>query len=142
MVHALSEIRRILVPDGIMIDLRPISGRLPVEIVSTRALREAGHLQDLENCIRDDEVANRVMAEAEGQGWFIRQTEEYFPFVYSWDTPSEMEEWIETEWQDYTQLDDESKQATRSAWASADADARVQVKVKMLITCWKVRIRK
>ena len=138
MVHALSEIWRVLVPDGILLDLRPLSGRLPIEIVSARAIREVGHLQDLEDCLRDDEAANHAMAQAEGQGWFIRQAEDSFPFVYSWDTPSEMEEWIETEWQDYTRLDDESKQAALSAWASADADARVQVKVKMLITRWKV----
>jgi hypothetical protein len=138
MVHALSEIRRVLVPAGIMVDLRPMAGRLPIEIVSTRAIYETGHMQDLESCIRDDEFANHAMAKAQQQGWFIREAEDFFPYVYSWDTPSEMEEWIETEWQDFTRLDDLSKQETRSAWASADADACVQVKVRMLITRWKV----
>ena len=138
MVHALSEIRRVLVPDGIMVDLRPLSGRMALEIVSTRESRLAGHLQDLEDCLRDDESANHWMSQAEQRGWFLREAEDFFPFVYSWDTPSEMEEWIESEWQDYTRLDDESKQAARSAWASADADARVQVTVKMLITRWRV----
>jgi hypothetical protein len=138
MVHALNEIRRVLVTDGIMIDLRPVSDRWPIEVISVSAVRGTGHLQDLDPCIRDDEAANRSMARAEQQGWFIRQTEDFFPLIYSWDTPSEMEEWIETEWSDSILLDDESKQATRSAWATADADARVQIKAKMLISRWKV----
>jgi hypothetical protein len=78
------------------------------------------------------------MARAEQQGWFTRQAEDFFSFIYSWDTPSEMEEWIDTEWSDSILLDEESKQATRSAWMSADADARVQIKAKMLITRWRV----
>jgi hypothetical protein len=138
MVHALNEIRRVLVTDGIMIDLRPVSDRWPIEVISVSAARGTGHLQDLDPCIRDDEAANRSMARAEQQGWFIRQAEDFFPFVYSWDTPSEMEGWIETEWSDSILLDDERKQATRSAWATADADARVQIKAKMLISRWKV----
>lgn len=138
MVHALSEIRRVLVPDGIMIDLRPVSGRWPLEVISISAVRGTGHVQDLDPCIRDDEAANRSMARAEQQRWFIREAEDFFPFTYSWDTPSEMEEWIDTEWSDSILFDDESKQATRSAWASADADARVQIKARMLITRWKV----
>ena len=138
MVHALNEIRRVLISDGIMIDLRPVSERWPIEVISLRGVRGSGHLQNLELCIRDDEAANRSMDRAGQQGWFIREAEDFFPYVYSWDTPSEMEEWIETEWSDYIQVDDESKQATRSAWATADADARVQIKANMLITRWRL----
>lgn len=138
MVHALDEIRRVLVNDGIMIDMRPILDHWPIEVVSTREIRGTGKIQDLPPGIADDEAANRSMAQAERDGWFIRQEEAFFPFVYSWDTPSEMEEWIKEEWEDFIRLDEETKQATRSAWASADADARVQVKVKMLITRWRI----
>lgn len=138
MVHALSEIRRVLTADGIMIDLRPVSGRWPIEVISVSGVRGTGDLQDLEPCVRDDEAANLSMARAEQQGWFIRQAEDFFSFIYSWDTPSEMEEWIDTEWSDSILLDDESKQATRSAWATAEADARVQIRARMLITRWRV----
>jgi hypothetical protein len=137
MVHALDEIRRVLVKDGILIDLRPILDGWPVEVVSARDKRETGRIHDLPAGMADDEAANRSIAQAEQDGWFIRQAEEFFPFIYSWDTPSEMEEWIEEEWQEFIRLDEDTRQATRSAWASADADARVQVKVKMLITRWK-----
>jgi hypothetical protein len=49
-----------------------------------------------------------------------------------------LEEWIATEWHEFISIDDKTKKATRSVWASADADARVRVKVKMRITRWKV----
>jgi hypothetical protein len=138
MVHALDEIRRVLVNGGLMIDMRPILDRWLIEVVSARGIGGTGRIQDLAPGIADDEAANRSIAQAEQAGWFVREQEEFFAFVYSWDTPSEMEEWIEAEWQDFIQLDEETRQATRSTWASADADARVQVKVKMLITRWRV----
>jgi hypothetical protein len=138
MVHALDEIRRVLVDGGILIDMRPILDHWPVEVVSARNIRRTGRIEDLPPGIADDEAANRSIAQAAQDGWFIRQAEEFFPFLYSWDTPSEMEEWIESEWQDFVRVDEDTRQATRSAWASADADARVQVNVKMLITRWKI----
>jgi hypothetical protein len=138
MVHALSEIRRVLVPNGILIDLRPVLDRWPIEVVSAREIRETGRMLDFPRGPEDDEAAHRSFAQAEYSGWFVRETEDFFPFVYSWDTPSEMEEWIADEWQDFIDIDEETKRATRSAWALGDADTQVRVKVKMFITRWKV----
>ncbi|HXQ34908.1 MAG TPA: hypothetical protein VN843_12915 [Anaerolineales bacterium] len=137
MVHALSEIRRVLLPNGILIDLRPILDHWQIEVVSAREVRETGRVQDFPIGLADDEAANRSMALAEEQGWFVREQEEFFSYVYSWDTPKEMEEWIEEEWHGFIGLDEETKQATRSAWALGDADAQVRVRVKMLISRWK-----
>jgi hypothetical protein len=137
MVHALSEIRRVLVPNGILIDLRPILSNWPIEVVSAREIRETGRIQDLPVGLADDNAANQSIAQAEQNAWFTREEEEFFPFYYSWDSPSEMEEWITEEWHDFIQLNEESKRATRSAWALGDADSAVRVGVKMLITRWK-----
>ena len=138
MVHALSEIRRVLIPNGILIDLRPVLDRWQVEVLSAREIRETGRMQDFPLGLADDEAANQSIANAAENRWFVREQEEFFPYVYSWDTPKDIEEWIEDEWEGFIELDEQTKQATRSTWASADADARVQVKVKMLITKWKV----
>ena len=137
MVHALSEIRRVLLPDGILIDLRPILDQWQIEVISTRELRETGRVRDFPIGLADDEAANRSVAQAEAQGWFIREQEEFFSYTYSWDTPKEMEEWIEEEWHGFIDLDEDAKRATRSAWALGDADTQVRVKVKMLITRWR-----
>jgi hypothetical protein len=137
MVHALSEIRRALVPNGILIDLRPVLSNWPIQVVSAREIRETGRIQDLPLGLADDTAANQSIAQAEQNGWFTREAEEFFPFYYLWDSPSEMEEWIADEWHDFIRLDEASKQATRSVWALGDADSAVRVGVKMLITRWK-----
>ncbi|RPJ23269.1 MAG: hypothetical protein EHM33_21400 [Chloroflexi bacterium] len=139
MVHALGEIRRVLVPNGILIDLRPVMDRWQVEVASAREFRETGRVHDLPSPLADDEAANRAMAQASEDGWFARQREEFFSYYYSWDTPSEMEEWIAEEWDDFIGMHEETKRATRSAWALGGADARVRLRVKMLITRWRVK---
>ena len=138
MVHALAEIRRVLVPNGILIDIRPLADHWPVEVASSRGLEEAGRVDDLPEQVNVDVASNKAMKEVESRGWFIREQSEFFSFLYSWDTPSEMEEYIAEDWTDFAGLSDNTKRATRSAWASSDADARVQVKVKILISRWKV----
>lgn len=133
MVHALGEIHRVLVPDGALIDLRPLSDRWLVEVHSARETRETGRVTDLPLGLQDDNAANQAMTEAESKGWFVRERDGFFPLYYSWDSPAEMEKWIDEEWENFIGLDEETKRATRSAWAASDADSRVRVKVKMLI---------
>ena len=137
MVHALSEIRRVLVPNGILIDLRPLLSHWPVEVKSGRETCVTGRIQDLPLGLADDEAANQSIAHAEQNKWFAREAEEFFPFYYSWDSPTEMEEWIAEEWDEFIELDEESTRATRSAWALGDADSAVRVGVNMLITRWR-----
>jgi len=137
MVHALSEIHRVLVPDGILIDLRPIADRWAIEVFSARETQETGHVTDLSLGLEDDEAANRAMRDAESKGWFTRENETFFPLHYVWDTASDMEQWIDKEWENFIGLDEEARRATRSAWALGDADARVRVQAKMLIAKFK-----
>ncbi len=137
MVHALSEIQRVLAPDGILIDLRPLADRWPIEVASRREAREAGRLTDLEIGLEDDRAANESMHQAESQGWFLREREEFFPFFYYWDSPNEMREYLDEEWSDFMAVDEEVWKTIRSMWAVADADARLRIRVKMLITRWK-----
>ena len=137
MVHALSEIKRVLVPDGILIDLRPIADNWRVEVFSVRETRETGTMTDLPLGVEDDTAANQAMSKVEANGWFVREHEEFFPLHYVWDTASEMEQWIDEEWESFIALGDETRRATRSAWALGDADSQVRVRAKMLITKWR-----
>ncbi|NJC96118.1 MAG: hypothetical protein C3F07_03360 [Anaerolineales bacterium] len=139
MVHALGEIRRALAPGGILIDLRPVSDRWSIEVFSRRETRVVGQVTDLPLGLADDAAANQAMTDAEAQGWFRRESEAFFPLHYVWDTASEMETWIDEEWENFIGLDEETRRAARSAWALGEADSRVRVKVKMLITRWRTR---
>ncbi len=105
MVHALEEIRRTLVPQGLLIDLRPLADRWPVELVSSQTPREMGRMTDLPAGLADDQAANDAIREAHRRGWFGLESDQSFPFYYYWDTPEELLEHIQEKWGDYMQLD-------------------------------------
>ena len=136
MVHALDEIRRTLKPNGILIDLRPVESSWSVEVSSSAGYQLAGRLTDVPKGLADDEAAFKAMREVESRRWYIKEKEEEFAFFYYWDTPSEMKEFMETEWEDFEKMEEDVFEKTKSLWAIANADARVRVRVKMLITRW------
>lgn len=137
MVHALSEIYRTLKPNGLLIDLRPVESNWGVEVVSGSGWQASGRLNDLPQGVEDDEAAFKSIKEAEGKGWYIKEKENEFDFFYYWNTPSEMKEFMEEEWEDFEKLDEDVYRKTSALWVSANADARVRVRVKMMITLWK-----
>ncbi len=137
MVHALSEIRRTLIPGGMLIDVRPLAGSWPVEVTTARKIDVAGTVVDLPSGPADDHAANATLAKAEGDGWFRRLAEENFPLSYYWDSPSEMLQYLEEEWSDFASLDAGTQSSVRAKWAIADADARVRIRMNMLITRWE-----
>lgn len=136
MVHALDEIRRTLKPNGVLLDLRPVEDNWQVEVVSSTGWQAAGRLSDLPAAVEDDEAAFHAMREAESNGWYVREKEKEFDFFYYWDTPSEMKEFMESEWDDFEKLEESVYRKTSSLWVSAGGDARVRVRVKMFITLW------
>lgn len=138
MVHALDEICRTLKPNGYLIDLRPVEASWGVEVVSSSGWQVCGRLNDLPQGVADDEAANQAIGQVERRGLFIKEKESEFDFFYYWDTPSEMKEFMETEWEDFEKLEEDVYRKTSSAWVSAGADARVRVRVKMLITKWTI----
>ena len=137
MVHALEEIKRTLVPLGLLIDLRPLLGAWPVEIAWGNDYREVGRLTDIPEALSDDEAANRAIDEAARRNWFTLEGGERFSLFYTWDTASDMEQFLHDEWDGFVQLDEKVGRAAKSAWAVANADARVRVRVEMMINRWK-----
>ncbi len=136
-MHALEGIKRVLVPGGLLIDLRPLLERWPVEIAWENGYREVGRLTDLPEGLSDDEAANRAMEEAARRGWFALEQGECFSLFYSWDTASDMEQYLREEWDSFVQLDEEVSRAAKSTWAVANADARVRVRARMIINRWR-----
>jgi hypothetical protein len=139
MVHALNEIHRTLKPGGLLLDLRPLESRWPVEVATGSSMTEIGRLVDLPIAIADEEAASRAVEEAESRGWFVNIKEQRFPFFYYWDTPSEMKEFMDVEWEGFEKLEEAVFADVKSAWAVANADARLRIRVSMLITCWEKR---
>jgi hypothetical protein len=137
MVHALEEIRRTLVLGGFLIDLRPLTGREPVEVTTDRNHHEVGRLTNLPGDQADDEAANSAIKEAARRGWFVLESKQNFPFLYYWDTPGEMREYIQEKWSDFVLLEDDLFTAVKTAWTAAGAEGRVRVRMKMQLTRWR-----
>ena len=134
MVHALEEIHRVLDRSGKLIDLRPLLDRWPVEVASNSLISQAGRVTDLAGPLADDAAADQALAEAESRGWFLREREDVFPFYYYWDTPKEMQEYIDETWNDVIRIEAGLWKDLRSSWATANADVRVRLRLKMKIT--------
>src|SRR5512142_3309296 len=120
MVHALQEAQRVLAPGGLVVDLRPLLDRWPIELASAREQRTVGRAADLSEPVSDDAAANAAMAEAAASGRWARELQEQFPLLYYWDTPAEMQEYITDEWDDVIAVDDAVWRDLKSAWAIAD----------------------
>lgn len=137
MVHALGEIYRTLKPDGVLVDLRPLEDSWSVEVVSGAGWQAAGRLSDMPMGLADDAAANQAMNDVQARAWFIQQKREDFSFFYYWDTPSEMKEFMEAEWEDFEKMEEDVYRKTAALWASSGADARVRVRVRMSIAAWE-----
>ena len=139
MVHALSEIRRVLAPEGVLIDMRPLMEQWPVEASWSSGYAEAGHATDLPTALADDVAANSAIAEAVRAGRLQREGEEVFPFFYYWDTPKEMQDYLAENWDDVIRVEEAAWANLRSVWATATADARVRIRLKMLIARYQLQ---
>lgn len=139
MVHALEEIRRVLKPNGELIDLRPVEDHWPLEISTTSGYQSTGRLANLPVAVADDEAAFHAMHEVESKGWFTKRNEVEFSYFYYWDTPSEMKDFMEQEWGNAKQLEEHTLKAVRSVWTVANADARIRLRVRMHLSIWDKR---
>jgi hypothetical protein len=137
MVHALEEIRRVLVLEGDLIDLRPLPDQRSVELNLGRSWQEIGCLTNLPVETTDAEAADTALQTAARQGWFFRESKRTFPFFFYWSTPEEMRQYIKEEWGDFTVMQDDLYSAVQSAWEAAGPDQRVRVRIKMLLARWQ-----
>jgi hypothetical protein len=95
MVHALSDARRVLVPDGTLVDLRPLSASFPIDaIVGSEAIRvgEAGAASGPD----DDRAADRsIRTQVEG-GWLVPRHHAHFDIHFYWDSTAAMADYMRT----------------------------------------------
>ena len=137
MVHALKEVQRVLRPNGILIDLRPLEQPWPLEIASAAEVNVAGWLNAVPSAVADDQAAFHAIAEVQSQGWFVNEREEAFSYFYYWDTPTEVKEFMDEEWAGLDKMDTQLYNKIRSVWAAANADARLRMRVSMHIARWR-----
>lgn len=136
-MHALKEIRRALIPGGLLIDLRPVASHWPVEVMAGAETFAAGQVQDLPAQIADDAASEAALAQAESAGWFIRESAGAFDLAYYWDTPDEMKTYVDEDWRDYIGLPDDVLAQARRMMAAHGAAARARVRLRMFVSRWR-----
>jgi len=112
MVHALKEAYRILVPRGMMIDVRPLSVDVPLEIIYKRGSESAGII-DMSPGIDLDIAADRAIVSVVKDRIFVESKVEIFDFAFYWKTLNDMQDDIEEFWKDDVIVSDEVVQQAR-----------------------------
>lgn len=130
MVHALHEAWRVLVPQGILIDLRPYCVDVPLEILSKEGIESAG-LVDMSPDIVDDQAADAAISAVVGEGIFNELMSDYFDFAYYWNSVEEMMVDWDEKWKDNTILPEEVVQQASILYQKHDARARLRVRIRM-----------
>ena len=99
MVQALDEARRVLVPHGNLIDLRPYCVEAPLEVVFDGSVEPAG-LGDTSSSRPDDLAADRAVDTVSGRGGLYKLKTEYFDCAYYWNSDKELLADLEGKWKD------------------------------------------
>ena len=114
MVDALQEVCRVVVPGGIVVDLRPISARYRLEVVTDTVATAVAEIEAYE-ARDDDNAADAAVEHAVSQGWLLQGGGVQFDFEFYWDTVVEMRAFAETSRRirraglDYTELEEQRR---------------------------------
>ena len=132
MVHALTESWRVLVPGGILIDIRPIICHPSIEVLLDGEVKIAGQMDD-SGSLADHTAADRAVETAVSQGLFItKQAKTPFDFTYYWESLDLMIDYITGRWSDFATLPDEVIEKAK-ALSSNTTSARFRVNKEMTV---------
>ena len=93
MVNALHGIWRVLAGRGTLVDLRPLPGQCPIELVSPGAVVLVGEA-DATGMAADDAAADQAIQDIVTQGHFVARRNTQFDFDFCWDSVQEMASFI------------------------------------------------
>jgi hypothetical protein len=95
MVDALREAHRVLVPGGTVVDVRPLTARVVVELVTADRADWAAEA-DAYGAAEDDASADAAVQHAMSCGWFVFERSERFDFEVYCDTAADLKAYAET----------------------------------------------
>jgi len=100
MVHALEETWRVLRSSGVMVDLRPLSQEVRVEIETDPLTRIIAGELDESDWLEDDLAADRAGAEAIRSGRFRLVDQQQFDFRWYFESLDELVDYAGEKWDD------------------------------------------
>ena len=132
MVHALREIWRVLVLNGVMIDLRPFADNWPLAVVDGERVYEAG-LFDASPGSVVDTAANGAISQVLREGLFSCEYAELFTQALYWDTMTELEEYLEAHWATEVLLPALLKEKALHLLNNVGAEGKLRLNLSMTI---------
>lgn len=97
MVHALKEAARVLAPGGWLIDMRPLSVDMPLEVAAPSGWQVAGPV-DMSPGVPTDLAADGAVQQLVKAGIIKLVSLDRFESAYVWDTYEAMQAYIEDRW--------------------------------------------
>jgi hypothetical protein len=91
MVHALHEARRVLRPNGLLVDLRPAAEHRRVGVTQAEGYRPLGVMRET---FDDDRAADRAVTQVEREGQFKAEERTRFACNRTMDSLEEFQEWL------------------------------------------------
>ena len=129
MVHALEEIWRVLKPNSILIDLRPVVTGPQFELLTDAGPESAGKINDAGHLV-EDRAGDAALQDLIERGLFMRDTETDFKFAFYWDSVGSMEEYVDEKWTT-SQIPKEVMAKAKRLEGEAFGDVRVRVRRKL-----------
>lgn len=130
MVHALKEAHRVLVPQGTMIDVRPLGVDIPLMVLYAGGIESAG-IVDMSPGAHSDIASDRAIDFVLSAGLFREIKVEFFDFALYWNTVKDMEEDIEENWEDEVNISAETWQRARELVDKRLPETRIRVALRM-----------
>jgi uncharacterized protein YeeX (DUF496 family) len=138
MVHALEETCRVLKPDGILIDLRPISVDVPLLILTASGWKSAG-IPDQSPDRVHDLAADHALRIVLQDGLFTRVKRKYFDVNNYWNSLKALKEDIEDRWKDDVIVSTEIWQEARILFKNGSGQKRVRFPFRKKISVYQKR---
>lgn len=136
MVHALKETWRVLAPDGCLVDLRPLAGKFPLEVVSHDEVNLAGFVDDTAE-IPIDTACSESLEKVSQQGWFQREREASFDYLWYWDDVDEMNDYMKENWDPTPIVPKKVFSRAHQLLTSSGDGARVRLRMKLTISRYR-----
>ena len=130
MVHALKEAYRVLIPQGIMIDVRPLSVDVPLEIIYKGGSESAGII-DMSPDIDLDIAADRAIDSVVKDRIFVESKVEFFDFAFNWKTLKDMQDYMEEFWKDDVIVPEEVVKQARILMGKLRPQTQIRVGIQM-----------
>ena len=123
MGHALEKIRRLLKPDGVLIDIHPTPEPSSIEVRIGGQTIPAGWLDESDD-FAEYEAADDALAQAAQRGWFVVERQDTFAFVTYADTVVELRNYVAEEWEE-ARVDDVTAGRAEELLSTAQRDKEV-----------------